>query len=859
MDRKEQYFKFITKNVIITVLFFVSVPFWGNFFFDWYDAQLVIPIFSKIPVNIYCDCGLLLLILFCFFLLFIFICRNTRVPRAAINCFGAFFLFFFYFRFLSNRYYFLATASHPQIYYIDFFTIIFLCAGLLVLANRSISFTSPNYNNDPFLVDSPILSKNQDLFNREDFAKNLAIKIQSKLENRNGKSLAIGICGPWGSGKSSFINMVKENIDTQNRMIIVFNPWRSTSPAKIIEDFFELLISQLGKHDPNLSHSLSKYASSLTKIDENILTKSLEIFNDIILGTNNKNETYDEINSSISNIKKQILIFIDDLDRLDKKEIIEVLRLVRNTADFANIVYIVSYDKEYVLEGIKDFNAYNYKLFLEKIFQYEFLLPNYDIAIIRNQLKEILQKKLPPELYQIIESTVEYSSSSGKNFTNHFIKTHRDVIRLCNSLLFDIEKIKHEVNFADFYLIQLIKLKFTDIYKFISDNRDIIFYKEDDKVRLRKTIERNTNDIGFEAQFYRDRKKGDIQDAKETILEVYIKQLYVTEETKYVILELFDELLDRRYNSGPFFKASEPIDYRAFAYVSNFNKYFNIQLLKTDFSSNEFETYRLGDFTLYKQKLYKWIDEGKLSNAKDNLEKITTFSTKEQWINHLKILLLIAKHFIENSGSRGINYEQLYNVLRYPVSTPKQLIFFNTEEEYSNWVESFFAKADVPYLVESNLLVFIIDKYKEFTLTNEKIEAQLLTYFKKYCDNNSEITTEFRELHRNCIRDKRSNLDQLEAQNIFTDYFKKNLTAENLAGFIQHSQPEKKYFNINTEWLQTFFPTMLEFEDYLNYDEKLREQKNEYEEFIQFYTLAKANNYKPIVFEFSYLKPNLWR
>ena len=41
-------------------------------------------------------------------------------------------------------------------------------------------------------------------------------------------------------------------------------------------------------------------------------------------------------------LDKPILVVIDDIDRLEKEELFEVLRLIRNTGNFTNLIYSVS-------------------------------------------------------------------------------------------------------------------------------------------------------------------------------------------------------------------------------------------------------------------------------------------------------------------------------------------------------------------------------------------------------------------------------------------------------------------------------------------------------------------------------------
>ncbi len=376
----------------------------------------------------------------------------------------------------------------------DIWFLLFLSVLFLKLKCWLIKEKGPKYYSEPFHLDIPVNHSDNDQYNRKAFAFDLAIKIQSKIEDVKAGSLAIGINGEWGSGKTSFSNFIKEKIDATNRIIIDFNPWRSASPTKIIEDFFELLIDEIKKFDPTLSAEVTRYAKTLTKIDENIITKGIETISEFIFEGVNKNKNYELINQSIQKSKKQIIIFIDDLDRLDRRETLETLRLIRNTANFNNIVYVVCYDKEYVLESVKSFNKHNYRNFLEKIFQFEFLLPKYDAAILRNSIKDILRTHFGTGMNPNIDASVDYAGSSGKNITNRVIKSQRDVIRYSNSFLFEMKRVRNEVNFIDFYFVQLLKVKFPAIYKFMSDNIDLLFIKDNKKLRLRTIEEKGYND-----------------------------------------------------------------------------------------------------------------------------------------------------------------------------------------------------------------------------------------------------------------------------------------------------------------------------------------------------------------------------
>lgn len=78
---------------------------------------------------------------------------------------------------------------------------------------------------------------------------------------------------------------------------------------------------------------------------------------------------YDDINEIIEKVDRKIIVFVDDIDRLNKNEILETLRILRNIADFKNVVFICGFDREYVVKQSQIDNHY-----LDKIFNLEISL-----------------------------------------------------------------------------------------------------------------------------------------------------------------------------------------------------------------------------------------------------------------------------------------------------------------------------------------------------------------------------------------------------------------------------------------------------------------------------------------------------
>ena len=224
--------------IILLVLFFL----FRESIWIFYNENFVDKYLIKIKSHWIIDVTLFLLLI----LTIIISIYLTFIKKRVDNYFFFFALFifilFFYCRIFTNKYLYEHYYWFVSVKYVDYFFILFGSILLLKIYGWYNNFKKPHYFNNPFYIDYPISVRNEDIYKRADFALLLAEKIQSELENKEAGALAIGINGPWGSGKTSFSNLVKENIKLENRIVIDFNPWRSSSSSKIIEDFLNYLL-----------------------------------------------------------------------------------------------------------------------------------------------------------------------------------------------------------------------------------------------------------------------------------------------------------------------------------------------------------------------------------------------------------------------------------------------------------------------------------------------------------------------------------------------------------------------------------------------------------------------------------------
>lgn len=384
-----------------------------------------------------------------------------------------------YYRFHESLWAFERLNFIPKLAYFDLIYLLPFTVGVLLIATIFQKVNNPR-GASRLLEDNAWEDGNIDLFNRQPAAKRIATLV---TESSTSKSFAIGVCADWGDGKSSFIQMIKHEIPKNpSHIIIDFSPWFSQNPNQIISQFFELFQSKLSPYHLSLSRKLAHYSQSLSTLTGNFLMSTLSEANDLFNEKESIEEERESINKVLRKIDKKIIVFIDDVDRLDSEEVMEILRLIRNSANFYNLFFIVAFDREYVKSAISQVNSHNVDQYLEKIFQLELRPPAFDKAVIKQELFRLLFERFP-SMEEEIKSAIYGSSNSieelqaffgnditSDNLVDYFILNLRDVVRFVNLFTANFTHLANEVVFTEFFYVQLIHLKYPQIYYLLMKN-----------------------------------------------------------------------------------------------------------------------------------------------------------------------------------------------------------------------------------------------------------------------------------------------------------------------------------------------------------------------------------------------------
>jgi predicted KAP-like P-loop ATPase len=317
------------------------------------------------------------------------------------------------------------------------------------------------------LSDNPINTMEDDLLGREDFVKLFAKEIKS-FEIFGGQSYVFGLHGKWGEGKTSVINLVKNEIkDNDDFIIINFNPWQYKDEQAIIAAFFYEIEKTFTDH--YLLNDIKGYLQKYIKLVSFGFVQ-LEFKIDIFTESQSFHKTKTKIQNYINRLDKRIVVVIDDIDRLNFSEMQLIFKLVSLIAKFDNFIFILLFDYTLVEKYLAD-NQIE-KEYVEKIIQKSFKLPLPEKSKISKYLYDGIKKifqdnKFRKEDIDVFFKTFDYQYNI--KLQECFI-TLRNVKTFLKLLKFELPLVAHEVNLHDFCLLLILKVFYLKIFEDIIQN-----------------------------------------------------------------------------------------------------------------------------------------------------------------------------------------------------------------------------------------------------------------------------------------------------------------------------------------------------------------------------------------------------
>jgi predicted KAP-like P-loop ATPase len=364
-----------------------------------------------------------------------------------------------------------------------------------------------------FSADRPIQHLDEDRLQRASFARSIARAIMSW---HGAESLVIALYGGWGDGKSSVKGMVIDAMeqDTVNRPFVVhFNPWEWAGQNQLAQVFFDEIgkqiahqgsgkakakaqecgrrLQKLGKY-LNLTGSFMAplgyaanlvvpFASDVTRAAGKAFKQSGELASQAAEMVKERDgvdliELKTELRGALTKLNRNVVVLVDDVDRLAAEETKLSFQLIKANSDFPNLVFFLFFQRDIIEAALEQtVRTGSGKDYLEKIVQVLLSLP----AIQRPLLTDLVHARLKDLLARRgLENGFEWRRFGDllKDALSPFFQNLRDVERFFGTFEFQIASFPSpaEFNGVDLFALEVLRVFESGVHQALSQARHLV-------------------------------------------------------------------------------------------------------------------------------------------------------------------------------------------------------------------------------------------------------------------------------------------------------------------------------------------------------------------------------------------------
>lgn len=364
-----------------------------------------------------------------------------------------------------------------------------------------------NILNLSLATDTPIKDSERDLIGRAPFAERLADILKSAA---GPESLVIGLYGSWGSGKTSVINLVENELSRKDDdgkadvSIVRFEPWNYLTAEQLLAQFLKEVGDSLDKHAhgrrklcgklrgkrPELLNAFAAYSEALlmtagadaSLAGVQLTGAAVTAFGNLLTSWLRKSTgRAGSVSAKKQRFEKELLkydgrvvVIIDDIDRLPNDQVRMVFQLVASLAKLPKINYLLSFDEEVVTRALSEVQKCDGAEYLEKVVQVPVRLP----SISSGDLERILLKDINAifKAFAYRREDLDDKRWNGVCLTflyNRFF-TIREVRRFTNALKAKLSILPRFCCFEDVVALTVLELKVPKLVDSVRAHKDLL-------------------------------------------------------------------------------------------------------------------------------------------------------------------------------------------------------------------------------------------------------------------------------------------------------------------------------------------------------------------------------------------------
>ena len=369
-----------------------------------------------------------------------------------------------------------------------------------------------------YFADNPISTASEDLLQRSKFVERIVREI--KMTDAS-QGYVLAVMGQWGAGKTSVLNLVKERLSDSGTILVEYNPWLLSGVEELVDGLFREINAKLNKKGVKYRAAIDKiidYGEMLTPLTSvpvvgawanGALMPFQVMAKHRNLRTTSVVEQKEQVAEALANLDSSIVVIVDDIDRLDRAEVREIFKLVRLTANFPNVIYLLSFDRIRVENALAE-DGVPGRAYLEKIVQNGFEIPMIPRKVLTREVAQALDSALEQVKVRIDR---EVWDDTLLNIVVPAIKNMRDVRRLAMAVRSTAAALTDSVEVSDIVALESMRLFLPDAFWYLvayqlpegnsKINTDEIRSKEEKEINISQALSNAPQDEAIIDAFLR--------------------------------------------------------------------------------------------------------------------------------------------------------------------------------------------------------------------------------------------------------------------------------------------------------------------------------------------------------------------
>lgn len=301
------------------------------------------------------------------------------------------------------------------------------------------------------LADTPVSSRDDQL----QFKRYVDPLVSLLTDPGSHTPFTVGVLGAWGSGKSSVLAMVDERLATEATdqfLRVHFNPWvHRGEPNMLLPLLHALRDTILNDRKKRFAESALKITSMIGTLTADFLLSTISLGQFSVDRLDAARERYvaerQQVDSELRCLREtlreelaalrsqgvQAVFFIDDIDRCEPDQIVDLLESVKLFLDVPGVFVLMAISKELVDRGIAiKYQGFGFDQdglvdlgdeYLEKMIQLPLYLLPLDSRSVRNLLAACAPAELLHEHGELLESILVPNPRKIKRVLNFLAVT----------------------------------------------------------------------------------------------------------------------------------------------------------------------------------------------------------------------------------------------------------------------------------------------------------------------------------------------------------------------------------------------------------------------------------------------------